>query len=207
MIGLYGGSFDPIHIGHLRLAEDVREYYKLNKVIFIPAYLSPLKHRINISPEDRLKLVKMAIDYNPYFDIDDREIKNEKVSYTVNTILFYKRKLGYNPIFLVGSDAFLSLHKWKKYNLLLEITNFIVIGRDKDNLADIYEYSKKVLCKDVRLTKTIEPFSANIYFFNGRRIDISSTEIRDRIRRGKPITYLVPPIVEDYIKEKRLYVE
>ena len=205
MIGLYGGSFDPIHIGHLRLAEDVREYFNLNKIIFIPAYISPLKSKSNAKPEDRLNMLKLAIEYNKFFDIDDRELREEKVSYTIRTIMFYKNKLNYNPIFIIGSDAFLTLHKWKEYNVLLENTNFIVIGRGKDTLVMLDEYLKSMFCKNIKLDRYINPFSANVYFFNGRRIDISSTEIRNKIKRGIPITYLVPPSVENYIKEKRLY--
>lgn len=205
MIALYGGSFDPIHLGHLRLAEDIREYFKLDRIIFIPAYLSPLKTKSNARPEDRLKMLELAISYNPFFDIDKREINENKVSYTIHTIMHYKTKLNYNPIFIVGSDAFLTLHKWKEYNVLLENTNFIVIGRGKDNLAILDDYLKKMFCKHIKLEKYIDPFSANVYFFNGRRIDISSTEIRNKVRRGIPITYLVPPNVERYIKENGLY--
>ena len=207
MIALYGGSFDPVHIGHLRLAEDVREFFRLSKIIFIPAYLSPLKEKTGAKPEDRLNMLHLATSYNPYFDIDDRELKEKKISYTVKTIMFYKRKLGYNPIFIVGSDAFLTLHKWKEYNVLLDNTNFIVIGRGKDKLEILDEYLKKMFCKAIKLGKYIDPFSADVYFFNGRRIDISSTEIRNKVRRGIPITYLVPPSVERYIKENRLYIE
>ncbi|RUM61863.1 MAG: nicotinate (nicotinamide) nucleotide adenylyltransferase, partial [Persephonella sp.] len=99
MIGLYGGSFDPVHIGHLRLAEDIREYFNLNKIVFIPTYISPLKSKSNAKPEDRLNMLKLATEYNPFFEIDDREIKENKISYTIKTIMYYKNKLNYNPIF------------------------------------------------------------------------------------------------------------
>ncbi len=207
MIGLYGGSFDPVHIGHLRLAEDIREYFNLNKIIFIPTYISPLKSKSNAKPEDRLNMLKLATEYNPFFEIDDREIREKKVSYTIKTIMYYKSKLNYNPIFIVGSDAFLTLHKWKEYNVLLENTNFIVIGRGRDTLVILDEYLKSMFCKNIRLEKNINPFLAEVYFFNGRKIDISSTEIRNKIKRGIPITYLVPPNVENYIKERRLYID
>ncbi|RMD45559.1 MAG: nicotinate-nicotinamide nucleotide adenylyltransferase, partial [Aquificota bacterium] len=100
MIALYGGSFDPIHIGHLRIAEDIREYYGFEKIVFIPAYISPLKKSTNASAEDRLNMIKIAIEDNKHFDVSDIEIKRGGKSYTIDTIKIFKEKLGYNPYFI-----------------------------------------------------------------------------------------------------------
>jgi len=205
MKALFGGSFNPVHLGHLRIAEDIREHFKLDKIIFIPAYQSPLKERYNVSPEDRLIMLRLSIKHNPNFEIDSLEIKNPDVSYTIKTIFHYKDLLKYNPIFIVGSDAFLKLHEWKEPRLLLENTNFIVVAREDDDITKINSYLKYNFCKQIILDDVINPFSTGVYFYKGRRIDISSTEIRNRVKQNRSIKFLVLPEVETYIKERGLY--
>jgi nicotinate-nucleotide adenylyltransferase len=205
MKALFGGSFNPIHLGHLRIAEDIREHYKLDKIIFIPAYQSPLKSKYSVKPEDRLNMVRLAVKDNPHFEVDDIEIKNPEISYTIKTIFHYKNLLGYNPIFIVGTDAFLKLHEWKEPKLLLENTNFIVVAREDIDISDINSYLKYNFCKEINIDNVINPFSAEVYFFKSRRLDISATEIRERVKENKSIKYLVPPEVEKYIYEKELY--
>ncbi|RMD45785.1 MAG: nicotinate (nicotinamide) nucleotide adenylyltransferase [Aquificota bacterium] len=207
MIALYGGSFDPVHIGHLRIAEDIRETFSLRKVIFIPAYHSPLKPGSRASAEDRLNMLKLSIENNQYFDVDDIEIKRKGKSYTIDTILYYKEKIGYTPVFIVGTDAFLTLHLWKEPSRLLKNANFIVAGRDKTSFYEVVEYIKDyfpfvVLRKDTDIPKH-EP--SNVFYSDIRRLDVSSTEIRNRIKEGKSIKYLVLPEVEEYIFNKKLY--
>lgn len=205
MIGLFGGSFNPIHIGHLRIAEDIRERFNLSKIIFIPAYQSPLKDKYKIKAEDRLTMLKLSIKPNPNFDMDDIEIKKGGKSFTIDTILKYKKRLGYNPIFIVGSDAFLTLDRWKEPLKLLNNTNFIVVCRDKDTPSIVADYLKSKFNRKISVSNIIEPYKVNVYLFKGRRLDISATEIRNRIKEGKSITYLVLPEVENYIKENNLY--
>ena len=207
MIALYGGSFDPVHIGHLRIAEDIRETYGLKKIIFIPAYHSPLKPGSRASAEDRLNMLNISIKTNPYFSIDDIEIKRKGKSYTIDTILLYRKKLSHIPVFIVGTDAFLSLHRWKDPQGLLKNTNFIVAGRDKTSFYEVLEYVREYFPFAVVHTDTkIPPDEAShIFYFDMRRIDISSTEIRNRIKEKKSIRYLVLPEVEEYIFYKKLY--
>ncbi|WP_029522581.1 nicotinate (nicotinamide) nucleotide adenylyltransferase [Persephonella sp. KM09-Lau-8] len=207
MIGLYGGSFDPVHIGHLRIAEDIREYFSLEKIIFIPAYHSPLKDPSKASPQDRLNMLKISIEDNPYFDIDDIEIKRKGKSYTIDTINIYREKLGYYPFFIVGTDAFLTLDKWKNPEELIRNTNFIVVGRGKDNFETIVNFVKSKFPEmEIRDNNQLDSKKSGvIYFFSSRRIDISSTEIRSRIKTGKSIKYLVLPQIEKYILNKKLY--
>ncbi len=207
MIGLYGGSFDPVHIGHLRIAEDIREAFSLERVIFIPAYQSPLKSKSRASAEDRFKMLKLSLKENPFFGIDDIEIKRKGKSYTIDTVLFYKEKLGYPPVFILGTDAFLSFHLWKSPEELIKNANFIVAGRDEISFYDVEEYVKDYFPEAViRKDKKIEKGkSGNIYYFSMRRLDISSTEIRNRVKDGKSIKYLVLPEVERYIFYKKLY--
>jgi len=207
MIALYGGSFDPVHIGHLRIAEDIRETFSIEKVIFIPAYHSPLKPGSRALAEDRLNMLKLSIKNNQFFDFDDIEIKRKGKSYTIDTILYYKKKIGYTPVFIVGTDAFLTLHLWKEPFRLLKNANFIVAGRDKTSFYEVVEYIKDYfpfvkLRSDTDIPKD-EP--SNVFYSDMRRLDISSTEIRNRIKEGKSIKYLVLPEVEEYIFNKKLY--
>lgn len=204
MITLFGGSFDPIHLGHLRIAEDVREYFSFEKVVFVPSHLSPLKHAHSASPEDRLRMLNLAITDNPHFEISDYEIKKVGRSYTVETISFFKGSLGYNPGFVVGSDAFLTLKSWKEPENLLNNTNFIVVVRRDDGVEKVLEFTKD-LNRKVSFSSVIDPQKPGIYLFSQRRMDISSTEVRDRVKRGLSIKYLVPEKVEKYIKDTGLY--
>ncbi len=207
MIGLYGGSFDPVHIGHLRIAEDIREYYRLDRIIFVPAYHSPLKRKSRASAEDRLHMLKVSIQDNPFFDIDDLEIIRKGKSYTIDTIKHYTQLLDHIPVFIVGTDAFLTLHKWKKSEDLVGMTNFIVIGRGKDKKEEVVNYLKYrfPMLKFSTGKKISSEHPSHVYFFDSRRIDVSSTEIRRRVKAGKSIKYLVLPEVEKYILLKKLY--
>jgi len=204
MVGLYGGSFDPVHIGHLRIAEDIREAFNLSKVIFIPAYHSPLKSQSKASPTDRVNMLKLATKDNPNFEIDTLEIEREGKSYTVDTLSIYKGKLNTKPVFILGTDAFLSIHRWKDYKKLFSLANFVVVGRGEDTREKVESYVKEKLPFTNFYTKNdIE--RDGVYFFDSRRIDVSSTEIRKRIKENRSIKYLTHPEVEEYIYQKGLY--
>ncbi len=208
MIALYGGSFDPVHIGHLRIAEDIREFFSLDKVVFVPAYHSPLKPESRASAEDRIYMLKLSIKYNEnFFEISDLEIKRKGKSYTLYTAEYFFKLLKYPPGFIVGTDTFLQLHRWKEPEKLLELLNFIVVGRGKDTFDKVKKYIQEYF-PSVEIyynRNVIDKNKTAVYFFESRRIDISSTEIRERLRKNKPITYLVLPEVEYYINKKRLY--
>jgi nicotinate-nucleotide adenylyltransferase len=207
MIALYGGSFDPVHIGHLRIAEDIREEYSFSKVVFIPAYRSPLKPGSRASAKDRIKMLQIALKDNPFFSIDDIEIKRGGKSFTIDTVQYYREKLNYNPVFILGTDAFLSLHKWKKPKTLLKTANFLVVGRGSDHFYNLKDYIQEYFPNiEISTSKKIDTSKTKVYFFNSRRLDISSTEIRDRIKEKKSIKYLVIPEIEDYIIKNKLYV-
>ncbi len=207
MIGLFGGSFDPVHIGHLRIAEDIREYFSLQRIIFIPAYHSPLKPESRATAEDRLYMLKISTKYNPNFEVSEFEIKRKEKSYTIYTAKYFVQKLGYHPAFIVGTDAFFTLHKWKDSKELLKLLNFIVVGRKEFNTQQIKTYLQKNFPDTNFYTdkNKIEKSKTAVYFYGQRRIDISSTEIRQRIKNNQKITYLVLPEVEYYIIKKKLY--
>lgn len=196
-IGILGGTFNPIHIGHLIMAEYIRESIPLDKVIFIPVGEPPHKKHTERS-EDRFNMVKIAIESNPFFDISSIEMDRKGSSYTIDTIkqldtIYPEDKL----YFIIGADSLLDIMNWHKAEKLLQIVDFIVVGRnslDKDHIVKNIE----------NLTSK---YGANIIFLETPSIEVSSTEIRKRVKEHKSIRYLVPNSVREYIIERNLYKE
>jgi len=187
-IGILGGTFDPIHIGHLVLAEEVRRFLKLDKIIFIPTYLPPHKSRKGmVSENHRLEMVKLAISEHPNFIVSDLEIKRKGRSYTVITLEELKREfpLSVKLFLIVGSDALKELPKWKNFLQILELAKIIIAKRPGFPVK-----LKPTWAKIIRITP----------------LDISSSQIRKRIKKGSSIRYLVPEKVEEYIEKNRLYI-
>lgn len=187
-VGILGGSFNPIHIGHLILANWVLEEFSLNKIIFIPCYIQPLKSNLDFAqPDDRLEMIKLAIFNNPKFDVSDFEIKRKRKSYTINTLRYFK-KIFENIYFIIGADNLKEFHRWKEPDEILKIARLIVVNRGG---------------YDVRIPKKLR--NIKIYHCKIPAIEISSTNIRERLRKNLSIKYLVPETVEKYIHKKQLY--
>jgi nicotinate-nucleotide adenylyltransferase len=168
-IGLYGGTFDPIHNGHLILARDAMERLELDRVVFLPAHVSPHKlDRPPASAEARCRMVAESIEGEPGFYLDDREIRREGPSFTVDTVREYGAEFpGAQLFYFVGDDNLDELHTWKEIDHLRELAQFVVLSR-----AGM-------------------PFLAEFPMIT-RRVEISSTEIRNRIARGQSVRYMVP---------------
>ncbi len=196
MIALFGGSFDPVHIGHIKIIEKAVKHYNLEKAKFIPAYQSKLKKDCHASAEHRVRMLELAIKNKPFLEISDYEIRTRN-SYTINTINHFKKKLKQNPVFIIGTDALLELSSWKSPSELLKKTEFIIIKRNHDTETQIREYLTQ---------KFPNTDSTKIHFLNLKTINISSTMIRHRIKKGKSIKHLVPPGVDEYVKENKLYI-
>ncbi len=196
MVILFGGSFDPVHIGHLLVARDAKERTEADKVIFIPAYLSPLKTSHSAPPEDRLNMLKLAVEGEEGFEVEDYEIRKGGTSYTVDTLLYMRTKLREKPFFLMGADTFLRFHRWREPEKVLSLCKPLVVDRD-GKLEKVRSYISE---KFPRLE-----VNEDIFFLRVRRVDISATEIRERIKKGKSIRYLVPDKVLEYIEERGLY--
>ncbi len=192
----FGGSFDPVHIGHLLVARDVKESMGFEKVIFLPAFQAPLKDPHLASPEDRFNMLEIAIRELEGYGISRLEIERGGVSYTVDTARHICKNYGYKPFFLVGADSFLSLHLWKDPFELISLASFVVVDREGKG-KKVKEYIKE----NFPMLKEDRDF----FLLSVRRIDISSTEIRERVKKGKSIRWMVPEGVEEYIRAKGLY--
>ncbi|MGZ3635375.1 MAG: nicotinate-nucleotide adenylyltransferase [Syntrophales bacterium] len=210
--GLLGGTFDPIHNGHLRCAEEVLEIFDLNRIIFIPAAKPP--HKIDgdiTSFRHREQMIKLAIEGNPVFTFSDVEKQREEKSYSVETVDYILKKYMENLelYFILGQDAFHAIHSWKDWQRLLLLCNFVVMTRpgyeDRGlegilpaDFASQFKYDDSV--KGLR-----GPTGHVIYFRGVTFLDISSRDIRQRAREGRSIKYLVPETVRHYIMKNSLY--
>ena len=196
-ICLMGGTFDPIHYGHLVVAEEVRQQFALPKVLFIPAARPPHKtDKIISEPEHRVQMTKLAIASNPYFDVSTLEVERKGLSYTIDTVKEIKNIYGVKRVyFITGADAVLEILSWKEADKLLSMCTFIAAtrpGYDLHQLAD----TLKLLPKEV--LKNIVPLEVPA-------LSISSSDIRKRVKKEKSIKYLLPESVEEYILKTKLY--
>ncbi|MCX7635973.1 MAG: nicotinate-nucleotide adenylyltransferase [Syntrophales bacterium] len=210
--GLLGGTFDPIHIGHLRCAEEVLELFDLNRIIFVPAARPP--HRLEgeiTSFYHREQMVRLAIENNPSFSFSDVENRREGVSYSVETVEFILQKYLKNLelYFIVGQDAFHAIQTWRDWQRLLLLCNFVVMtrpGYDNRGLeAVLPEEFTAQFSYDTAVNGYRGPTGFCIYFREVTFLDVSSGRIRQRVRAGKSITYLTPDPVRHYIANHGLY--
>ena len=183
-LGIYGGTFDPIHHGHLILARQACEEIGLDRVVFIPAALSPFKKSAHASGEQRLAMVQAAIDGQNYFAADDCELKRPPPSYSIDTVLQIREREPKAELFwLIGADNVHDLRKWHRFEELDQLAQFIVLDRG---------------CSQE---------TAHSYPVVRRNIDISATDIRNRVASGCSIRYFVPPAVEEIIRQGNIYRE
>ncbi|MBI5408860.1 MAG: nicotinate (nicotinamide) nucleotide adenylyltransferase [Nitrospirae bacterium] len=215
-IGVYGGTFNPIHYGHLRTAEEVFEKLSLDKVLFIPAGRTPLAKPELVKAGHRYSMVKLAAADNPHFEISDVEIKTGGKSFTVDTI----RKLGRlyagsELFFILGLDAFLDLPNWKQPDELLNLTNVVVISRPRWSFTGLLSspYLKSVSGRALKeldnKKRDLVPFDISEkkkgFLCRVTGLDISASNIRNLIMSGESVRYLLPDSVENYIISHKLY--
>jgi len=186
-IGVFGGTFNPIHNAHLMIAEEVLKSLKLNQIVFIPSNVPPHKSGPEIAkPKDRFNMVKLATDYNRNFKVSDLEIKRKGPSFTIETIKELKRKFDDDDefYFVIGSDTIPELNQWKEIKNLLKIIKFVVVNRPKHSFKGIPKGALRIQI---------------------RGIGISSSKIRGLLEENETIHSLVPEPVEKYIIKKGLY--
>ena len=198
-IGIMGGTFDPIHYGHLVLAEEIRNSFSLEKIYFVPVGIPPHKGADCITNKKlRYSMTLLATITNPNFEVSKLEIESEQVSYTINTIKKFISMIDSTQVelfFITGADAIMQIENWKNYDELLKLCNFIGATRPGINEKQLRE--KIIYLK--------EKYQANVYLTYIPGLAISSTEIRTRIKEGRNIKYLLPESVESFIYKNNLY--
>ncbi|MGH7885254.1 MAG: nicotinate-nucleotide adenylyltransferase [Thermodesulfobacteriota bacterium] len=215
-IGLIGGTFNPVHLGHLRAGEETKEILGLDEICFVPALTPPHKKTNSIAgASHRLNMLKFAVDGNPAFKVLDMELKRKPPSYTIDTLK--KLKSG-NPdnkyYFILGTELFARIDTWKSSKSLFKYADFVILNRpgyyeiDLSHLLPLalkneFQYSYKENKIDVFEHKN----SNKLIFINIDGIKLSSTKIRSLIHENKSIKYLVPEKIEKYILDNRLYTE
>lgn len=198
-IAVLGGTFNPIHNGHLIIAEMIREEFNLNKIIFIPSGRPPHKKADEISDvEHRYNMVLSAVHSNPTFEVSRIEIERTGYTYTVDTVKELKEIYGEGTLlyYLIGADVLYDLLTWKNCEEVFKLCQFIVALRPGYKEKDFMEQIKYLSIN----------YLAKIHTRNVPLIEISSTLLRQKIKEGKSIRYLVPQAVEDYIIKNRLYL-
>ena len=214
-IGLYGGSFNPIHIGHLRAAEEICEIMALDKMLFIPTSIHPHKKEDKmLDVKIRLEMIKIACENNFKFEASDVEILRKGSSYTIDTLKHFSKNKENNYYFILGIENFLKISTWKNYKNLFRYSNFIVIfrpGYDNYNTDSLIPSELKKVFKLISSDKIKTVFehrnSKKLFFLNIDGVEISSTELRDLIRNKQSIRYYVPDSLLDFITLNRFYVE
>jgi nicotinate-nucleotide adenylyltransferase len=208
-IAIFGGTFDPIHMAHLRAALEAAEEIGLDKVLFMPCAQPPHPKHVMASNDDRLKMLELAVADNPMFGVSDLEARLGGTSYTVRSLQTIRNE---NPeasiFFLIGADAFFHLHTWHEHSRLFDYADFVVMARPKSPRTDVLEYMQK------QLDPAFEPAGDGWIRRNGGHgakrvsstlLSISSTDVRRRAAEGLSLAYLVHPEVEDYIRHMKLY--
>lgn len=211
-LGIFGGTFNPIHIGHLRAAEEVRQKANLDKILFIPSGNPPLKTQGILPCHIRFKMVQLAIQGNKDFDVSDIEINDTVKSFSVLTIQKLTKIYNSQMFFILGIDSFLEVPLWYEPEKLLSITDFIIMTRPNISLENLYnsEYISEII-RDK--PSDSEEILFMIRLKTGRtamiidisQLDVSSTKIRNLIASDKSIRYLVPEEVYNFITHGSLY--
>ncbi len=210
-LGILGGTFDPIHYGHLRLAEEVGETLDLEHVYLIPAALPPHKGQRKVSPfQHRLEMTRIASAESPLLKVLDLEARREGFSYSIETLKTFHRMVhpDLDLHFVLGMDAFLEIETWKDYRSLFHYAHFVVIQRPgfpSDILESFLPTLGVAFAKKNGENRFVAPSGYEVMCMEATLMDISSTKIREKVTAGKSIRFLVPEAVKTYIENNHLY--
>jgi nicotinate-nucleotide adenylyltransferase len=199
-LGVFGGSFDPVHHGHLIMAESFREWMKLESVIFLPAYVSPFKTETKpTSDKHRLEMLRLAICGNGSFLLDDREIRRGGVSYTVDSLRAMRDESPNAEFYmLIGSDSLIGFDRWREPDAVLSLADVVIAqrgGLENITWGDLAKVASPEQLRSIQSRVLDVP-----------QIEIASRDIRRRVNEGRTIRYMVPAAVEAYIHEHRLWL-
>jgi len=209
-IGLFGGTFNPIHLGHLRGAEEIRETFGLQEVVFIPAAIPPHKVAEGVAEaRHRLQMVRLATASNPGFSTTDIELARAGKSYSIDTIRYFRERHPDGLFFILGGDAFEEIETWKEFQQLFSLCNFIVMTRPGFRKTPSNSQLPKSLVPVFRYDEEIKGWmhtsGHTLHFKEITYLDISSTKVRELIERGVSVRYLIPAEVEAYVEQHGLY--
>lgn len=206
-VGIFGGTFNPIHFGHLRAAEEVRQEIGLDTVVFVPSYIPPHKDLAGGTPADkRLEIVRLAIATNPSFALSSFEVDQGGNSYSIRTIEHMRAQFGVTPYFILGQDAFNEISTWYQSERLFDLAHFAVMSRPDSERPELEDVLGEMHASFERTEGGYVNRAGNrIMFIDVTPLDISSSLIRAFRRQGRSIRYLVPEEVEQYIRNERMY--
>ncbi len=217
-IGIFGGTFNPIHIAHLYIAEQVRDTMGLNEVVFVPSAVPPHKEvEYKVSAEHRLKMVELAIAGSPAFKLSDVELKLPIPSYSIKTVQTFQEQYGEKAqlFFITGMDSFLEIGTWHSVDRLIGLCDFVTVFRPRSDHIGLakHKYVREIdmvmldeLDQRVKDLGKVEMVSGrDLWLVASLGLEVSSTEIRRRIKARKTVKYLLPEQVESYIIENKLY--
>jgi nicotinate-nucleotide adenylyltransferase len=213
-LGIFGGTFDPIHFGHLRLAQELAESIRVEEVRFMPGGRPPHRAAPQVTAEQRLDMTRLAIADNPLFAIDDREVRRKGPGYTVDTLTEVRGEIGgTRPLcLLLGADAFLELATWHRWHELFALAHIIIAHRPGFPPETWPERMPEPLAREYTARLMQQPFAVHLSPAGGivtraiAALDISASMIRDSLARGVSPRYLLPARVLDYIRKHKLYV-
>lgn len=197
-VGIMGGTFDPIHMGHLILGEEAYEELRLDRVIYLPAGNPPHKQNRTggATDEERLEMVRLAVANNPHFTVSDYEMRQKRLSYTSVTLTELKAMHpDHEYYFIIGADSLFDFDKWHEPGVIASLSTLVIATREE---ATNYSLVRKIRHLE-------DDYNAQCVLLNSGNFDISSRELRKRIEKGRDIRYYVPDPVRDYIREHGLY--
>lgn len=197
--GIMGGTFNPIHMGHLLLAENAKEAFGLDEILFVPSGLPYMKNGIEIADKwMRLEMTRLAVSDNPAFVLSSAEVEREGNSYTWETLELLREKEPETEFFFIeGADSLFAMESWKNPEIIFRDCTILAAVRDGKGDDDLRE----------QIDRLEKKYGARIGLIGMKEISFSSTDIRERIRNGRSIRYMVPDKVIEYIKKYRLYME
>lgn len=212
-IGILGGTFDPIHFGHLRLAQEVADRLRLTEVRFVPSGTPPHRTAPAASAADRLAMVRLAVADNPLFSVDECEIEKTDLGYTVDTLTLLREEMGVaqSLVLLMGADAFLDLATWSRWHQLFELAHVAVAYRPGFSVDTWQARMPQPLAAEYNARLVHQPFAVHVAPAGGitvvpiAELDISATKIREATHHGHSARYWLPDNIYQYIQEHKLY--
>ncbi len=211
LVGIFGGTFNPIHYGHLRMAQELADGLGMDEVRCIPSANPPHKDSVTVSAEHRAAMVKLAIADNPLFSLDEQELKRDGASYTIDTLISLRETLGKDTALclMMGSDAFVKLNTWHRWQELLDYAHIILVqrpnqGKPQETLPDeLQTLLRDHYAEDVSALREENAGLINMQAISAQ--EISATRIRESLKHGRTVRYLTPPSVSKYIQQNQLY--